>query len=126
MEYAVAVTVVLPWVAMVGTTEVATDRTAARAIATTVALTVEAPCKIETRGSYRGNPRSSTVARGKTHGRPRKCHTVTAADHLTIYCYLAPGSQGRQCTYHLFTAVVPVHTQVPAALLCVCRVSREL
>ena len=44
MEYAVAVAVVLPSVAMVGTMEVATDRTAARAMATTVALAVEAPC----------------------------------------------------------------------------------
>ena len=33
----------LPWVAMVGTTEFATDRTAARAVATTVACAVEAP-----------------------------------------------------------------------------------
>ena len=74
MEYAVAVAVVLPWVAMVGTTEVATDRTAARAMATTVALAVEAPCTMESRGPCRGNPRISTVARGKTHGRPRKCH----------------------------------------------------
>ena len=72
MEYAV----VLPWVAMVGTTEVATDRTAARAIATTVALAVEALCTMESRGPCRGNSRVSTVARGslKTHGRPRKCH----------------------------------------------------
>ena len=74
MEYAVAVAVVLPWVAMVGTTEVATDRTAARAMATSVALAVEAPCTIESRGPCRGNPRISTAARGKTHGRPRKCH----------------------------------------------------
>ena len=74
MEYAVAVAVVLPWVAMVGTTEVATDRTAARAMATTVALAVEAPCTMESRGPCRGNPRISTVARGKTHGRSRKCH----------------------------------------------------
>ena len=42
MEYAVAVDVVLPWVVMVGTTEAAMDRTAARAMATTVALAVEA------------------------------------------------------------------------------------
>ena len=54
MEYAVAVAVVLPWVAMVGTTEVATDRTAARAMATTVALSVEAPCTMESRGPCRG------------------------------------------------------------------------
>ena len=33
----------LPWVAMVGTTEFTTDRTAARAVATTVAFAVEAP-----------------------------------------------------------------------------------
>ena len=33
----------LPWVAMVGATEFATDRTAARAVATTVAFAVEAP-----------------------------------------------------------------------------------
>ena len=74
MEYAVAVAVVLAWVAMVGTTEVATNRTAAGAMATTVALAVEAPCTMESRGPCRGNPRISTVARGKTHGRPRKCH----------------------------------------------------
>ena len=74
MEYAVAAAVVLPWVAMVGTTEVASDRTAARAMATTVALAVEAPCTMESRGPCRENPRMSTVARGKTHGRPRKCH----------------------------------------------------
>ena len=72
MEYAVAVAVVLPWVAMVGTTEVATDRTAARAMATTVAFAVEAPCTMESSGPCRGNPRISKVARGKTHGRPRK------------------------------------------------------
>ena len=39
MKYAV----VLPWIAMVGTTEVATDRTTARAMARTVARAVEAP-----------------------------------------------------------------------------------
>ena len=33
----------LPWVVMVGTTEFATDRTAARAVDTTVAFAVEAP-----------------------------------------------------------------------------------
>ena len=43
MEYDVVVAVILPWVATVGSTEVATDRTAARAMATTVALAVEAP-----------------------------------------------------------------------------------
>ena len=32
-----------PWIAMVGTTEFATDRTAALAVATTVAFAVEAP-----------------------------------------------------------------------------------
>ena len=74
MEYAVTVAVVLPWVAMIGTAEVATDRTVARAMATIVALAVEAPCTMERRGPCRGNPRISTVARGKTHGRPRKCH----------------------------------------------------
>ena len=79
MEYAVAVDVVLLWVAMVGTTEVATDRTAARVMATTVALDVEAPCTMESRGPCRGHPRICTVARAKTHGRPRKS-TVTAAD----------------------------------------------
>ena len=41
MEYAVvAVAVVLPWVAMDGSTEVAPDRTAARVMATSVALAV--------------------------------------------------------------------------------------
>ena len=74
MEYAVAVAVILAWVAMVGTTEVATDRTAARVMATTVALAVEAPCTMQSRGLCHGNPWISTVARGKTHGRPRKCH----------------------------------------------------
>ena len=71
MEYAVAVAVVLPWVAMVGITEVATGRTAARAMATTVALAVEAPCTMESRGPCRGNPRISPVARGKTTEVPR-------------------------------------------------------
>ena len=33
----------LPWVAMVGTTEFATDRTAARVVATTVVFAVDAP-----------------------------------------------------------------------------------
>ena len=51
MAYAVAVAVVLLSVAMVGTTEVATDRTAARAMATTVELAVEAPCTTESRGT---------------------------------------------------------------------------
>ena len=74
MEYAVAVAAVLPWVDMAGPTEVATDRSAARAMATTVALAVEAHCTMESRGPRRGNPRISTVARGKTHGRPRKRH----------------------------------------------------
>ena len=72
MEYSVAV--VLPRFAVVGTTEVATDRTAAFAMATTVALAVEAPWTIESRGPCRGNPRISTVVRGKTHSRPRKWH----------------------------------------------------
>ena len=53
MEYAVAVAVVLPWVAMVGTTEVATGRIAARTTATTVALAVEASCTMESRGPCR-------------------------------------------------------------------------
>ena len=44
MEYAVAVAVVLPWVATAGPTEVATDRTSARAMATTVALAMKAQC----------------------------------------------------------------------------------
>ena len=74
MQYTVAVVVVLPSVAMDGTTEIASDRTAARAMATTVALAVEAPCTMESRGPCRGNPRISTVVRGKTHGKPRKCH----------------------------------------------------
>ena len=74
MEYAVAVSVVLPWVTMAGPTEVATDTTTARAMAATVALAVEAPCTMESRGPCGGNPRISTVDRGKTHGRPRKCH----------------------------------------------------
>ena len=43
MGYAVAVVVVLPWVAMAGPTEVATDGTAARAVATTMVFAVEAP-----------------------------------------------------------------------------------
>ena len=73
MEYAVAVAVVLPWVAMAGPTEVATDATAARAVATTVALAVKAPCTMESRGPCRENSWISTVSRGKTHGRPRKC-----------------------------------------------------
>ena len=50
MEYAVAVAGVLAWVAMVGITGVTTDRTAARAIATTMALAVDAPCTTESRG----------------------------------------------------------------------------
>ena len=54
MESAVAITVILPWVAMVGATEVATDRTTALAKATTVALSVEAPCTMESRGPCRG------------------------------------------------------------------------
>ena len=33
----------LPWVAMVGSTDVATDRTAARAVATTMVFAVEVP-----------------------------------------------------------------------------------
>ena len=61
---------------MVGTTEVATDRTAAPAMATTVtvARAVEEPYTMESRGPCLENPRISTVAREKTHGRPRKCH----------------------------------------------------
>ena len=74
MEYAVAVALELPWVAMIGTTEVATDRTAARAMATTVSLAVEAPCTTESRDPCRGNLQISTVARGKTHGPPQKSH----------------------------------------------------
>ena len=74
MEYTVAVAVVLPWDAMTGPTKVSTERTAARAMATTVALAVEAPCTTESRGPCRGNPRISTVARAKTHARPRECH----------------------------------------------------
>ena len=73
MGYAVAVVVVLPWVAMAGPTEVATDGTAARAVATTVALAVEAPCTMESLYPCRRNPRISTVALGRTNVRPRKC-----------------------------------------------------
>ena len=43
VEMAMEYTVAIPWVAMVGTPEVATDRTAARAMATTVVLAVQAP-----------------------------------------------------------------------------------
>ena len=43
-------------------------------MATTVTLAVEALRTIESRGPCRGTPRISTVARGKAHGRPRKCH----------------------------------------------------
>ena len=68
IEYSVAVAVVFPWV-------VATDRTGARAMATTVALNVEAPCTTESPGPCRGNPWMSTVDRGNTHGSA----TVTAA-----------------------------------------------
>ena len=51
---------------------ISTAISTARAVATTVALAVEAPCAMESRGPCRVNPRISTVARGKTHGRPRK------------------------------------------------------
>ena len=50
----------------------ATERTAARAMATTVALAVEAPCTMESCGSCRGISRIPTITRGKTHGRPRE------------------------------------------------------
>ena len=59
MEYAVAVAVVPRWVTMVGITEVGTDRTAAHAMATTVALAVESPCTMESRRPCRRNPRFS-------------------------------------------------------------------
>ena len=55
MGYAVAVAVVRPWNVMIGATEVATDRTAARAMATTVTLAGEAPCTIKRRYPCRGN-----------------------------------------------------------------------
>ena len=67
-EYAVAVALEPPWVAMVGTTEVATDKITARIMAMTVARAVEAPCSMERRGPRCENPRISTVARGKTQG----------------------------------------------------------
>ena len=54
---------------MVGTTGCATDRTAARAIATTVAFFRGSAMSC---GTCRGNPRISTVARGNTHGSSRK------------------------------------------------------
>ena len=69
MEYVVTVAVILPSVAMVGTTEVATHRNAARAVAITVALAVDAPSQIESRGPCRRKPQIRTVARGKTQGR---------------------------------------------------------
>ena len=74
MEYAVGVAVVLRWVDMVGTTEVTTEKSAVRAMPTTVALAVEAPCMMESSGACCGNPRISTESRGKIHGRPRNCH----------------------------------------------------
>ena len=58
----------LSWVAMVGTTAFATDRTAERAVATTV----EIPWKCHESWPLLWNPRISAVARGNTHGRPRK------------------------------------------------------
>ena len=42
-ETAAAIAVGLPWFAMVGTKEFATDRAAARAVATTVSVVVEVP-----------------------------------------------------------------------------------
>ena len=75
MEYAVAVAVVLSWFSMAGPTEVVMDRTAARAMAITNRGTCRGSAMyMESRGPCRGNPRISAVARGKTHGRPRKCH----------------------------------------------------
>ena len=44
-----AVAVVHPWVAMAGPTEVATDGTVARVMATTVTLAVKAPCEWQDR-----------------------------------------------------------------------------
>ena len=62
----------LPWVTMVGTTDCATDRTAARAVATTVAFCCGSAMSC---GTCRGNPRISTVVRGSTlrkfHGHRR-------------------------------------------------------
>ena len=67
----------LPWVDMVGTTEFATGRTTARAVATTVAFSVEAPravaLAVETRGLARGNThRSPQKFRGHCRGPPLK------------------------------------------------------
>ena len=79
MGYAVAIAVVLPWITMIGTTEVATDRTAARAMPTTLAIAGEAPCTIKSRDPCHRNQRISTVA----EARPPDDHasaTVTAAD----------------------------------------------
>ena len=59
----------LPWVAMLGTTEFATDRTAARAVANRGICRESAM----SRGPCRGNPRISTVARGNTYVSPRTC-----------------------------------------------------
>ena len=96
-------------VAMVGTTEVATDRTAARAMATTVALAVEAPCTTESRGPCRGNPPISTVARGKTHGRPRKCHGHCRGPppKYQIMCIC-----GRSFIARIFQLFLPLSTRV--------------
>ena len=95
MEYAVGVAVVFRWVAMVGTTEVATERTAARAMPTTVALAVEAPCIMECSGACRENPQISTEARGKTHGRPRKCHGYSRGPPPNIQIMCICGVVGR-------------------------------
>ena len=80
-EYAAAVAVVLPWVAMVGTTEVATDITATCAMATTVALAVEAPCTMESRGPCGGNPQISTGTTDVATDRTAACVMATTVAH---------------------------------------------
>ena len=69
-------------------------------MATTVTLAVEAPCTMESRGPCRGNPRISTVARAKTHGRPRKCrgHCRGLPPKSQIVCIRAGGPAQTSCS----------------------------
>ena len=75
-------------VAMVDTTEFATDRTAACAVAKPWHL----PWSAMIRGTCRGNPWISTVARGNTRGSPRKCrgHCREPQAKSQIMCTHAP------------------------------------
>ena len=82
-----------PWVVMVGTTEFATDKTAARAVANNRSF-----CRGSAMSPW--NLRISTVARSNTHGSPRKFrgHCRGPSPKSQIMCIRGTRARGATAT----------------------------